>query len=219
MTAEIDYITLAQLKTTLQITDAAGVPISPFAGDQDLTSAISAASLEINGFCNRNFNKGAAHEIRYYDAQDPLELELDDLFSLDAGGLQTDDNGDGTFVSTWVAGTDFELVSVYHTSPYNAAADGWPYDTIRVRSNGNYRFPTRFTKCVKVTGTFGWNAVPAPVVDACYSLAARQYMLKRNAPLDVLPGGGEAGLIRLGGRIPNVMMALNRYRKHTFAVA
>lgn len=220
MPAEVDYITLEQLQYTLgQTSVISGAPLQSGFYTNDAVASIAAASREIDGFCNRQFGLGEPGEVRYYQPTAHGELEIDDLATTSGLIVQSDDNGDGSFVSTWVLGTDFEVECRSGLGGYNAALDGWPFDTIVVRRNGNYRFTPAFTKSAKVTGQFGWNAVPAPIIDAVSLLAARQYMLKRNAPLDVLPGSEAQGLMRLGSKIQNVLTACQRYQRHRVAVA
>lgn len=209
-TSIIPYITLDQLKATMTITGTNG--------DADGTAAIEAASRDIDGICNRGggFGPGTPGEVRYFDAEISGDLEIDDVYG---SGIvvQTDDNGDGTFVTTWNVGVDFEFLSDC-PSRYNAPAFDWPWTRLEVRSNGAHRFLPNFTKSAKITGTFGWPEVPQGIIDATTLLAGRIYTLKRSAQLDVIPGGDQ-GMIRLGSKIPNVMMLVSRYQRHKIAVA
>lgn len=201
MTATTNYITNAQLKATLAITGTTG--------DADITAAVAAASRAVDGICQRQFGPGTANETRYYNAYRTDHIEIDDLYAFVS--MATDDNGDGTFPTVWGNGTDFDLW------PYNAAADGNPWTEVNVRPNGQQMFQPGFARYVKLTGTFGWSSVPQDVVTATTLLAARVYQLSRQAPLDVI-SAGEMGMIRLGSRIPNVMMLLGPYQRHKISV-
>ena len=63
---------------------------------------------------------------------------------------------------------------------------------------------------VQITGVWGWPAVPAPVVDACYLQAERIYQ-RRNSPMGVA-GPNEFGqLTALAPLDPDVRMLLQPY--------
>lgn len=136
--------------------------------DATLELVIEAVSRAIDNHCGRRFF--VASETRYYTAESAWRLDVDDVSDVAATAsfaLYTDDDGDGTYENTWAA-TDF------NAAPFNAALDGFPYTAIETTPLGNYRFPhTR--KGVKVTGPFGFTAVPKPVNRACVLQSARLF--------------------------------------------
>lgn len=83
-------------------------------------------------------------------------LAIDDFVSVSA--IASDDNGDGTFPSTWTVGRDYWL------GPRNALADGKPYRSVnRNQVTGLYVFPP-WENGVSVTGACGYSAtVPDPI--------------------------------------------------------
>lgn len=93
--------------------------------------------------------------VRYFDGPDSDLLRVDDLTNLVA--IAVDLGNDNTY-ETIVAATDLYL------RPPNAAQDGWPYTHLLLRP-GNSAMTTwgRLAQSVKVTGTWGWPAVPAAI--------------------------------------------------------
>jgi hypothetical protein len=186
------YATLAQLKQQQSITDTTD--------DARLAAALETSSRAIDDYCGRRFY--SATETRYYTARKLHSLTVDDLLSVTT--LQTDDDADGTHETTW-ATTDYDL------APYNAATDGKPYWYIEVAHNGNYLFPFRIHRGVKIVGVFGFAAtVPAPVTAACLIQATRLWF-RKDSPLGVT-GSVELGVLRLAALDPDVRQLLSPYR-------
>jgi hypothetical protein len=57
---------------------------------------------------------------------------------------------------------------------------------------GNYRFPCHLTDGVKITGTFGWTAVPDEIREACL-LQSNRLWQRRSAAFGVM-GANEFGV-------------------------
>src|SRR5262245_51516451 len=103
-----DYITVAELKDTLEIG-------STYA-DADVQRAITAASRGIDHLLDRSFATGAAGEQRFYTAiLDGKLVQTDDLVSVSA--LASDDDGSRNFATAWQP-PDYIL------GPANAASAG-----------------------------------------------------------------------------------------------
>jgi len=128
---------------------------------------LEAVSRHIDRHCGRHFYATATATARYFTAVDGAWLAVDDLVSIDTSGLVTDEDGDRTYETTWAA-TD------YDAWPYNAAAIYEPYTELRVTPQGTNSFPT-LPKGVKITGSWGWPAVPAEIAEACFLEAARTW--------------------------------------------
>lgn len=215
------YVELEQAKSTMEIAGGR------FA-DQDVFSAVNAASRAIDDACSppeltrRFYMDTDASQVRYYSPRgditdgttDPrlqyLEpgtdfLRIHDLVTLTS--LQTDPGGDGTFELTWTLNSDFTL------EPLNAAAESWPYDTIRKHPRGQYLLPTVYPRSVKVTGKFGWPAVPEPVKTATTILIARLFKRMREAPLGVIPGGLDSLAVRIARTDPDIQQLIARYQR------
>lgn len=168
MTVINGYCSLAEFRAKLSLS------VANTASDSQLEQIIEAASRWIDRYTARRFY-GAA-ETRYYTAIDEQELLIDDLTSVTA--LKTDEDGDGTYETTWTT-------SDYNLRPYNALLDGKPYTAIEVSENGDETFPVTIRKGVQVQGVFGYvastNALtgcPDPIHDATLLLAERIYKRK-----------------------------------------
>jgi len=193
------YATLAQVKAALRITDNVD--------DSLLEMAIESASRAIDEYTNRNFfNAGTA--VRYFTPNDSFNVTTDDLISLTT--LQTMDDSDKIYDTTWDT-DDYQL------EPLNGKVDGltgWPYTTIR--AVGQFAFGTNIGEAsVKVTGVWGWAAVPTAVKQATVIQASRIFK-RLDSPLGVL-SSPDLGYIRVGTRLdPDVQQLVEPYRLTRF---
>ena len=153
------YCTLAQVKSSDVLN------FSNTTHDEVLETIIEAVSRLIDNWTARRFY--SATETHYYTADEGNLIFTDDIATGSGLALLTDEDGDRTYEITWTT-TDYDLTQ------FNASNDGWPYQMIETTPQGNYSFPAT-KKGVKVTGTFGWAAVPKPVVLACIMQSNRAY--------------------------------------------
>ena len=193
------YATLAEVKAALRITDTID--------DTLLETAIESASRLVDGYAGRNFYS-AGSAVRYFAPDTVLVTEIDDLISLTS--LETSSNLDGTYDITWST-TDYQL------EPLNGKVDGltgWP--STRIRAVGNYLFGVNIGEAVvKVTGTWGWSAVPIAVKQATVIQASRIFK-RLDSPLGVL-SSPDLGYIRVGTRLdPDVQQLVEPYRLTRF---
>lgn len=167
--------------------------------DAAILSALKSASRQIDNWCGRQFNQGPAGEVRYFTAQ-YVSLELDDFIAVTEIAL---DSGSGTYTRVMDSDT-------YLLSPVGSLIRGEPYTMIQPRPIGFYVFP-RLENAVRVTGTFGWPAVPEPVAEACFLMANRLKSLW-TAPFGET-GSGEMGqLISATSLTPVIKEMLSAYR-------
>ena len=163
------YCTLAEVKAALRISDATD--------DTLLENAIEGASRRIDGYTGRFFYQQSATISMY--TRDIYTVQLqDDLVSITT--LKTDNNGDGTFETTWTANTDYQL------QPLNTVLQSRPYN--RIVAVGGKTFPIMIQPDlpgVQVNGVWGWSAVPDDVREACVLLAMRGFA-RYNAALGVV---------------------------------
>jgi hypothetical protein len=208
MSVSNGYATLAELRAKL----AFGT--SNTASDTQLEQLVEASSRWIDRYCNRRFY-GVA-ETRYYTAEDGYEIQVDDLTSVSA--LKTDDNGDGTFETTWTTAA----YNLKYGDNYNAALDGKPYTQIEATESGNLTFPVAIRKGVLVSGVFGYVAstnstsgCPDPIHDAALLLAERIYK-RKDAPLGIagpLALGQQPVRITSMAADPDISALLGPYRR------
>lgn len=189
------YCTLAEVKSSLRITDSID--------DSILLKAISAAEETIDAYCARSFDK-TAEITRYYAPRDSFVTDIDDLVSLTSLYTSADDT-QSNYTIQWTSG-DYQL------EPLNGYVDGAYSPATRIRAIGSYTFQNLAGEAsVKVTGIFGWNAVPGSISQAAILLASR--IFKRNdSPLGII--SGELGSMRVGVRLdPDVEHMIQRYRR------
>jgi hypothetical protein len=120
--------------------------------------------------------------------------------------VKTSSDLDSVYDLTWAA-TD------YQSEPLNGKVDGltgWPITGIRAVDNYDFDAYTGHAS-VKITGVWGWSAVPSPVKQATIIQASRIFK-RLDSPLGVL-SSPDLGFIRVGTRLdPDVQMLLNPYR-------
>jgi hypothetical protein len=192
------YCSLAEIKASARITDSVD--------DTLLELAVESASRMVDSYTQRYFyNAGTA--TRLFAPQDSYVAEIDDLVTLTT--LETSD-GDN-FGTTWAA-KDYQL------EPLNGTADGLTgHPTTRIRAVDDFIFNVLSGEAtVRVTGVWGWSAVPVAVKQATVIQAAR--IFKRNdSPLGIA-GFGEMGAVRVGVQLdPDVKHLIDVYRKVRFA--
>lgn len=184
---------LADLKNALSMTG------ETFA-DVDMALALTAASRGIDNATGRRFYPDAnASQVRFYSPQDSRVLWIDDLIELTA---LASDSGDGLFGTGWALNTDFVL------GPLNATADGTPWH--RISTLGSRRLPTA-QRSVRVTGKFGWAAVPEGIKEATIILASKLLRRVREAPFGVVDLGIEGGAMRVVRDDPEVRFLIGPF--------
>jgi hypothetical protein len=192
------YCSLAEIKASAGITDNVD--------DTMLELAVEAASRFVDSYSQRYFyNAGTA--TRLFVPQDSYVTEIDDAISISV--LQTSD-GDN-FGTTWAA-KDYQL------EPLNGNVDGLTgHPTTRIRAVDDFIFNVLDGEAtVRVTGVWGWSAVPVAVKQATIIQASR--IFKRNSSPLGIAGFGEMGAIRVGVQLdPDVKHLIDVYRKVRFA--
>lgn len=163
------YCTLAEVKAAMRLTDSVD--------DTLIENSIEGASRRIDGYCGRFFFQ-TAKTVTFY-ANNSYRLQTPDLASSTLT-LKTDNDGTGTYLTTWTAVTDYTL------EPLDAGLQGRPYRAIG--ATGGKTFPlwtAPSAPSVQIAGTWGWPAVPDDVREACVLLTMRQFA-RYNAALGVL---------------------------------
>jgi hypothetical protein len=193
----MSYATLAEFKAAVGITDSTD--------DTALQSVLDATDTLIDLYCDRKTGFGTASETRYYTAENYEYVLTDDLVSVTT--LQTDDDANGTYETTWTAGTDYVL------APRNAALDGFPYTEIDTSVTWPRNFPKDVYLGVKVVGVFGFPAVPAAVKQA-EIIQAGAVWNSRTAPFGVIGSADLGGILRMSRALhPEAALILEPYRK------
>lgn len=179
----MSYATLAELKTFV------GIPVLDVQDDTALQLALDAASTQVDNWTDRVFTADATVTTRDYTVAEVGSLDVDPISTLTGLVVATDDNGDGTFETTWTVGTDFRV------EPTNATAAGVPWD--RIVALGPRWFPKNtYRPTVRVTAKFGWpgGVVPQAVKLATLIQASRLFK-RKDAPF------GVAGSVEFGSEL------------------
>lgn len=170
----------------------------------ELERCIDAASRDIDEKCGRRFWVDLTATTRVYRPQESGMAWVDDISSTSGLVIETDDNDDGEFETTWES-TDYEL------QPDNAdklGASGYAW--WRIVAVGNYTFPTTGKRrSLRVTALHGWSAVPRAVEEACL---LRSYTLyHRRASPHGVTGLTDFGPVRTSKMDNDVMTLLSPY--------
>lgn len=171
-----------------------------------IDDCVTAASRLIDNYTGRRFHVDEVATARTYDTTGTACIDIDDVTSVSA--LEVDD-GTGSW-STSYTSSDYQLTSAVRGWPYSSIcllADTFPSPSAGVRSDR-----------VRVTGIWGWAAVPAEVSAACRLLTAELVKL-RDAPLGV--AGAEFGVVYTRRDMPSrARQLLDPYRHiSTFGIA
>lgn len=189
------YCTLAEVKAALRLTDNTD--------DTLLENAIEGASRRIDGYCGRFFYQTDATAITMYPFNS-YNQPLPNDASTSSITVKTDNDGDGTFETTWTQGVDYQL------EPLNAGLRGYPYR--RIVAIGGKTFPLQYVPnrpLVQVTAQWGWASVPDDVREACVLLSMRGFA-RLNAALGVVGFADMAVQVRAVD--PDVRDLLSPYR-------
>jgi hypothetical protein len=197
------YVQPSALKQTLGIKDS-NVDTSYL--DADLLASCKSASRAVDKLTDRGpfYAKDLSNdEVRTYTARGPLTLLIDDATAITSVEVDRDD--DGIYELTLVEGIDYVL------QPTNAPTDGWPWESLRLRSQRSYLMPIGVPAGVKVTGRFGWLETPDQIVDAATIIAAKLFKRKREAPFSIIGVGLDNMAVRIGSYDAEVMMLLQAF--------
>lgn len=175
-----DYVTVDQLKQYLD--DPA-----PTLDTASMQAACTVASRRVDALCGRYFYQDATVSAKTFapvtwdqcDFVDPNGQRWD--LSTTTGLLVAIDlSYNGTYSTSLTYNTDFEL------TPENGSKNGqpWAFDgMVLISGFGLFRFPplrAGYRSPVRVTGKWGWAAVPSNVIQASLILAAQIYKNKDN---------------------------------------
>lgn len=191
MTWKPDYVTAADVKAYLRVTDTVD--------DVYLALWATASSRAVDRACNRQFGLEPAPIARTYRRQ-PFYDVATGLFTLEIDDLMTT-------AGLLVNGTAYASSGAV-LLPDNAPADGRPWTHLGLLS-----WPVQSTPGAPIsnvlTGRWGWTTVPTQVPTACYLQAAR-WNFRRDAPAGVAGSPDQGSEIRLLSKLdPDVATTLS----------
>lgn len=173
--------------------------------DPTFQRALRAASRAIDNTCERRFWRDSdANQVRYYTAASTGLVLVDDVETVTS--VQVDRDGDGTFEETLTANTHFVA------EPLNASADSRPFTRLEANPAGGVVFPTG-VRAVKVTGRFGWPAVPSEIIQATAIMANRLQWREREAPSGFAGVGVDGTVARVSRVDPDVLQLISPFIK------
>jgi hypothetical protein len=193
-----DYVTAAELKSYLRITDTA---------DDTLVALwVTTASRNVDDFCGRQFGKVASAEDRYYPTfydrpEGAWFAELDDV--QDTTGLTfADENGTAVTVATTTA-------DGYTLLPRNAAAKGKPYERVKLTGWTGGELTAH--------GLWGWTAAPSAVKTGMF-LQGGRLAARRDSPFGISGSPQQQGEIRLLAQLdPDFRTSLKPFVRNWWA--
>jgi hypothetical protein len=219
------YLTLEEFKLTSRLQGLS------FA-DRDILFAIQACSRALEDIYGAVWQKGASPtEVRYYETSGD-EVRLDDLLHANEVALDYaygdvygygyssgfGFGGGGTY-STVLANPSGPGTGDYILEPRinGLIADGGngePFRWLRLRRGGQYRTWPRGPDAIRITGQFGWEAVPAGVKVAATILTSRFVDRMRNSPHGIIAIGLEGAVVRARdiARDPDIEAAMKPAR-------
>jgi hypothetical protein len=185
-----DYLTLAEGKSFLRLTDALD--------DAEVTAWITAASRAIDKRCNRQFGQLAAPAARVYRRPavwEPLSglwvLEIDDV--QDVTGMTV---GGVAYASSGAV-----------LLPDNAPADGVPWTALGFTDRPTVSYPGAPAPGT-VVARWGWTAVPGQV-PAAVKLQLNRWNSRRDSPFGTAGSPSDGSEIRLLSKLdPDVAVTL-----------
>ena len=191
------YATLTQVKAAIGIADGFD--------DSLLEMAIESASRQIDSYTERYFyNAGTA--VKIFAPIDNYVCPTEDFITLSK--VETSEDG-VTFDTEW-ASDDWQQ------EPLNGRAGGLVTSFTQIRAVKDYYFPyVNGEATVRITGTWGWSAVPIAITQATVILASRIFK-RLDSPLGII--SGELGSMRIGFRLdPDVQHLIDPYRRIAMA--
>jgi hypothetical protein len=165
MTITNGYATLADFKAFETVRGETAA--TDTADDAVIETIIEAVSRHIDLATGRRFWKDATDTIAYYSAETPECVKIDDL-SAAPTLVEVDWAGVRSYVA--MSSADYEL------EPTNPPAGmvAWPYTSIWLAPQRTLFFPT-WRRGVRVTGKFGFPAVPADIKEICEEISLNVY--------------------------------------------
>jgi hypothetical protein len=179
--------------------------------DRDIDRALEAASRGLEAAYGATWTLGTPGQQRYYTGYNN-RAKLGDVIAVTAVDV---DFGRGTYGTTLVS-SEYRLLPI-ESGLAAAGGNGEPYQTIHLSRSSSIRylgFPGGLDG-IRITGTFGWETVPAGVRTATAIIASRLLRRGRDAPFGIASFGADGAAIRAGqiATDPEVTFAMEAVRR------
>lgn len=191
-----DYATLALLKESI------GIPDADETRDTLLEQALATASRQIDDKTGRRFYLDDTATARVYSPRGQT------VRTADGDMLLVDDLGVAPTAVEYGIGSTYTALTAtdYLTDPDNALVRSHAITgLIRI----NAAWPAGSGYRIRVTGKWGWPAVPDPIAQATLILATRLFK-RKDSPEGVM-GSADFGFIRMGRTDPDVQALIDPY--------
>lgn len=178
-TVTVPYVELDQFK------DELGIKVA--VDDDRITRALATASEVLNKICDRDFHvlPTGSDEERYFSPDRPRTLTIDDLVEIHEFAIDRQGNDFAT-PTLWLENRDYVL------KPENAARKGRPFERVKVMPYGRYLLPD-MPRSVRISGVYGWPAVPDAITQATMLLANR-LRVRKDAPFGIASFGTDVAM-------------------------
>jgi hypothetical protein len=195
-----DYATLAQAREYV-------TRHSSTVDDEFLALDVTAASRAVDRAANRQFGLVGSVEERFYT---PYWDRRRSRWVVDFDDLQTTTGFDPQLQD--VDGTDLGAIDDYVLEPRNAAAKGRPWERMVIRPTSAY-LPTGLRDQAAFTASWGWSAVPDPIIQATL-MQTNRFQTRRGSPYGIAGSPDEGSEMRLLARLdPDVAVVIGTYRR------
>lgn len=186
------YVSVATFKDFARVETAT-------ADDTEIEAALNAAEQQLDTDCQRRFQVASVTpSARLYVPQTLTTLRIHDATTVTA----VVNNG------TTLAAGDYQLEPV---GGLTWAGESVPYTQIRMLGTGEWDFGDFDGKAtISVTGTWGFSAIPAPIVEACKVLA-KDILGNRDVRFGLVAVTEAAGISARTN--PVVRTAIEQYRR------
>jgi hypothetical protein len=214
------YTSKEEVKSRLTINDTAS--------DYEIQLGIQVVMGWINDYCQRHFYQIA--ETRTFAPTNVWELPIDDLVSTPSVVANTlvnlDYEGNGVYNVPWVINQNYQLklgtpADLENNYNINSTFVQRPYTQLQVLQGTPgvagtqawlpWTWPYTEMNRVQIVGTWGWNAVPPGVSQACLILAVD--FLKMKDSVYGMQGSADTGVMKVGSN-PWVVELLRPYIKY-----
>jgi hypothetical protein len=194
------YASRDELKSAMTVTESFE--------DDEIDLALSSASRGMDAATGRRYWLDADNtSVRYYTTTSGRRAMIDDV--VDVVAVAIDRPGTGLFSEAWTIGSQYIL------EPFNALEDGKPYESIRVIDASGWMFAPGIEKGIRVTGQFGWPAVPDQIKFGTMVLAQKLLLRMRQAPLgfQAFPGETASAVVRIAQNDPQLAPIIAEFQR------
>ena len=184
------YAATSELKTY--------IGLSGSAQDTNLDNALQAASRLIDQYTGRRFWQDSSATSKHFTPINEFYLEIPDLSTTTGLEVKLDTTDNGTYDTTLTLDTDFFTIPINPEVNYVDGGTTYykPFTELRILpTRSSERFDPKVPKNVKVTGKFGWSAVPQAIKQATLIQGLR-FFKRKDAPFNVL-GNEQTGQIEI----------------------